>query len=219
MSEKFFLNLGCGDTTPVGWINCDSSWHAQISNVPGLHRLLNVLGLVGSTHWPNNVKYLSLGRRWPWASGTVDCVYGSHVFEHLYEEDADHFMREANRVLKTGGVIRIVVPDLYYHAMKYVQAYAANESGAEEFLHTIHLRFRPEKTLLRNLYGLINGYPHLHKEMYDRHTLGEVFKRHGFTNLQSCEYGQSAYLTNVKDVEAKNNQEFQGSLYLEACKL
>jgi len=206
MSEKLYLNLGCGDTIAPGWINCDSSWHAQVTNVPSLHRMLNTLGLVGPTHWPSGVKYVSLGRPWPWVSDSVDCVYGSHVFEHLSEANGAHFMREAYRVLKPGSVIRLVVPDLHYHALKYIDAYARNNSGAEEFLHVMHLRFRPESSLLRNLYGLVNGYPHLHKNMYDRYALAEIFTSHGFINLQSCEYGKSISPTTLHNRETPSGR-------------
>jgi predicted SAM-dependent methyltransferase len=217
MSEKLYLNLGCGDTTPEGWVNCDSSWHAQISRISGLHSVLRMTGLVSSTRWPTNVRHLRLGKRWPWTSGTVDCVYGSHVFEHLSDQEADNFMGEATRVLKPGGVLRIVVPDLHYHATKYLQSFDTSASAAEEFLQVMNLRFRPDKNVIRSLYGLINGQPHLHKNMYDRHTLSTVFMRHGFAHIHLSEYGRSAYLTNVQDVEGRD-QGYEGSLYLEGCK-
>jgi len=215
--EKLYLNLGCGDTAPDGWVNCDSSWHAQASKVPGLHRLLEAMGLASGARWPKNIQYLSLARRFSWASGSVDCVYASHVFEHLSARVAENLMKESHRILKTGGVLRVVVPDLLYHARKYVSSWSDTRSGAEEFLTVTHLRLPEERSLIRRMYGLIMDYPNLHKNMYDEVTLREVFVRHGFTEIRSAQYGVSHYIDAIRSVEARTDG-YEGSLYLEALK-
>src|SRR5438067_2154304 len=122
--DRTYLNLGCGDTTPDGWINCDSSWNAQISKWPILHDILVWMNVASRARWPLNVRYMRLGRRFPWPSAGVDVVYASHVFEHLDLETRHNFMKESYRVLKPGGILRIVVPDLFYHAKKYVSAWS-----------------------------------------------------------------------------------------------
>lgn len=215
--EKLCLNLGCGDTAPDGWINCDSSWHAQASKIPGLHRLLEATGLVSGARWPRNIQYLSLGGRFPWASGSVDCVYASHVFEHLSIRVAENFMKESHRVLKSGGVLRVVVPDFLYHARKYVSSWSDTRSGAEEFLTVLHLRLPEERSLIRRFYGWSMGYPNLHKNMYDEVTFREMFVRHGFADIRAAQYGVSHYISNIRDVEARADG-YEGSLYMEAKK-
>ena len=57
----------------------------------------------------------------PFASDTVDIVYHSHVLEHLDRPVARQFLCESLRVLKPGGICRIVVPDLEYACRAYVQ--------------------------------------------------------------------------------------------------
>lgn len=47
----------------------------------------------------------------PYKDATVDRIYLSHVIEHLDGRGAKHFLNEASRVLKRGGVCRIVTPD------------------------------------------------------------------------------------------------------------
>jgi hypothetical protein len=63
----------------------------------------------------------------------------------------------------------------------------------------------------------MNGHPHLHKEMYDRYTLEHAFAGYGFVGLRWCEYGTSAYMPNVCDVEGRK-EGYEGSLYLEGRK-
>lgn len=50
--------------------------------------------------------------RLPWASGSVDLLYTSHLIEHLTPDSAQALFVEILRVLKHGGVARFVCPDM-----------------------------------------------------------------------------------------------------------
>lgn len=215
--NKVYLNLGCGDTAPKNWVNCDSSWHAQLAKVPFLHSLFNKLGIVSNAQWPSNIKYFSINRRFPWGNDSVDCIYASHVLEHLTQRPADYLMAESYRVLKPGGVLRIVVPDLFYHARKYVDNWSDDKSGAEELLEVMHLRLPDENNIIRQAYNLLTGYPNLHKQMYDPVILKEGFLRSKFTNIVLSSYGKSDHITNISDVEYREDG-YEGSIYMEGMK-
>jgi len=45
------------------------------------------------------------------ADNHIEAVYSSHVIEHLFAEDLDFMLSEVHRVLKPGGVVRLVCPD------------------------------------------------------------------------------------------------------------
>lgn len=45
------------------------------------------------------------------SDGTVDNIYISHVIEHIEDCFVENFLRETQRVLKVGGVLRIACPD------------------------------------------------------------------------------------------------------------
>jgi SAM-dependent methyltransferase len=216
IQELLCVNLGCGIIAPANWINCDSSLNAQLARIPILWHAMRKMHLVGDATWANGIRYLQLGRRFPWGSGKVDVVYASHVLEHLDKRTRNNFLTEAHRVLKPTGVIRIVVPDLYYHAKKYVENSTATESGAEAFLHTIHLRLPEEASFLKRVYYLWMGYPHLHKNMYDKYTLKNLMKDYKFIPVGYFSYGRSPNIKNVKDVEFRDEED--GSIYLEATK-
>jgi ubiquinone/menaquinone biosynthesis C-methylase UbiE len=53
-------------------------------------------------------------------SATAEAVYSSHTIEHLLDPHVDHMFREAHRILKPGGFLRITCPDLplYYEAYR-----------------------------------------------------------------------------------------------------
>lgn len=57
----------------------------------------------------------------PFASGTVDEIYASHFMEHLGDQEVLPFLRECHRVLKPGGAMEILVPDLEYAARLFLE--------------------------------------------------------------------------------------------------
>lgn len=58
----------------------------------------------------------------PFDDGAFDAVFANHVLEHLSPAQASAFVREVGRVLRPGGVTRIVVPDLEEAARYYLAA-------------------------------------------------------------------------------------------------
>jgi predicted SAM-dependent methyltransferase len=67
---------------------------------------------------------LDLRHGLPFPDGCAKYVYTCHMLEHLaYPHEALPLLREAHRVLGTGGVIRIVVPD----TEPLLRAYAADD--------------------------------------------------------------------------------------------
>jgi SAM-dependent methyltransferase len=99
------LNFGCGTAFHPEWTNLDA---APVS--------------------PEIIAH-DLRSGFPFAAETFDAVYGSHVLEHLEPEAGAQLLQECFRVLKPGGVVRIVVPDLETIARLYLQALEGALSG------------------------------------------------------------------------------------------
>jgi predicted SAM-dependent methyltransferase len=91
------LNIGCGYITHPEWINLDIA--------------------------PTNpiVKSFDFRRGLPAPSESVDACYSSHVLEHARLEEANFLIQDCFRVLKSGGIIRIVVPDLEMIIREYLK--------------------------------------------------------------------------------------------------
>lgn len=88
--NKSFLNVGCGRRFYQGepWVNLDVT-PADASVTP----------------WDVRAGF-------PMDANTLDAVYLSHVLEHFPEEEGGRLAAECHRVLKPGGILRVVVPDL-----------------------------------------------------------------------------------------------------------
>jgi len=164
---------------------------------------------------------MNLNRRWLFADLSVDVVYASHVYEHLRPSTAELFLAEAHRVLKPGGALRIIVPDLLQLAQRYVAAFEAGDAEAsKEFLWALNLHLTntcPEdESRLKKFIHWWQGFPHQHKYMYDLRSLKANISRFPFRDLQESAYGVSNYVAQIKDVE--NTGEGVPAIYVEAVK-
>ena len=57
----------------------------------------------------------------PYDDNSFDVVYHSQVLEHIPKNEAAKFIGECYRVLKPGGIIRVVVPDLENIVREYLR--------------------------------------------------------------------------------------------------
>ncbi|ACH39574.1 SAM-dependent methyltransferase, putative [Citrifermentans bemidjiense Bem] len=102
------LNVGCGDTSHPDWTNLD---------------------LRGS----RSVECRDVTQGLPFPDESFDVVYHSHLLEHLLPEKALPFMRECHRVLKPGGTLRILVPDLEQIARLYLEKLGQTPDAADDY--------------------------------------------------------------------------------------
>jgi SAM-dependent methyltransferase len=123
------LHLGAFDCAIDGWVNTDVTPHIFISKIPGAASVLNALGKLDAQKYRMHregkfraLKYVDLTKPLPFADNSVTAVFSSHVFEHLFPDEIRNLVREIHRVLATGGVCRVVVPDLD----KLVSAYSSD---------------------------------------------------------------------------------------------
>ena len=120
------LNLGCGTKTSdrQGVVNIDRTAYLRIKRnkllAPFAPLVLRGDRIRKYRSLPDNIRVHDLSRGIPFPDGSVDAVYHCHLFEHLDREVAERFLREVLRVLKPGGVHRIVVPDLELGARQYL---------------------------------------------------------------------------------------------------
>jgi predicted SAM-dependent methyltransferase len=104
-------NLGCGSRHHGDWINVD--FHGD-----------------GRTVLPWDLR-----QGLPFPDGSCDVVYSSHAIEHFTRAGARRFLGECLRVLRPGGVLRIVAPDLEGVVRTYLSCLEAarrGDSGAPE---------------------------------------------------------------------------------------
>ena len=113
------INFGCGKRPIKGWVNVDNSFSLLFSKNLLLTKLLKYLNFFNKTQYSyieylnrKNIVYGNARKKLNFQNDSVDIIYTSHMLEHLSRMQAHYFLNECHRILKRGGLIRIVVPDL-----------------------------------------------------------------------------------------------------------
>jgi len=125
---------------------------------------------------------LDLREKWPFPDNSASYIYSEHVFEHFEPlKEAPHFLREASRILKPGGVFDVVVPDTEAPLKAYGDPSASYWSASK--------RWHPEwcRTELDhiNYHFRQDGE---HKYAWDSETLAFALQSAGFTSISRREF-------------------------------
>lgn len=136
------------------------------------------------------------------ADESCDVVFCSHVFEHIPHVKLPLVIAEINRVLKPGGVLRILTPDLARVARAYVESdeefFRAAQSEDESlrtdlglggaFMNFIVSPGQDTVLLNRDLTTFIAGYAHVYG--YDYEMLSTILQNIGF-ETRKAEFNDS----------------------------
>lgn len=190
------VNLGCGGSTPTGWINVDFGPGAKLSKVPILRHLSK---RVLHHEWDDSILIHDLRKPLPWSDNTVENIYSSHTLEHLTTDKGELLIFETFRVLGPSGVLRIVVPDLC-HA---VRRYTSGELEAPKFLSTLSAVDTKSRSFPKRVFSMLAGSGH--RCMYDVKSLIELMERAGFSAKQMPPF-ESA-IDDIVNIERRDRTE------------
>lgn len=164
------LHFGCGEKIHKGWINIDGYMLKGVDYV------------------------MDLKCRLPLADYSTCFIFTEHVLEHFGYADGLFILSEFYRILKIGGVVRIIVPDLD----KYCAAYMKNDC---DWFHVIKHESECKVFVLNDIF--LN---HCHKFIYNYDVLEDTLRKAGFKNITKCNYRQSEYQELVLDSDEQSRQ-------------
>jgi SAM-dependent methyltransferase len=184
--RPLLVNLGSGPTGPESWVNMDRSPTMILRHAPLVARAIRKTGLIGDHHlvpWEPHIVRQDLTKPLPFADGTVDAVYSSHFFEHIYYSDAHAIARECHRVLKPGGVLRLALPDGEAWARELVES-GDDEAGEAGYRYLLRLGSHPleRPTGKRALTSKIGG--HIHRWQPTRGLVRRMLIEAGFAQSE-----------------------------------
>lgn len=199
------INLGCGLAVAPGWVNVDGSLNTLMARFPATLQKVGY-SLTGAKQYYSQEQFLKLlndhrfvhhdlGRGIPFNDSSVDFIFTSHFLEHLFERQAERLLEESFRVLKSGGVLRISVPDLSYAISLYQKGH--------------------KHQMLRDYFFVdeSDSFYARHKYMYDFELLKEKLSAAGFNAVERRLYREGK----TPDLQLLDNRP-EESLFVEAIK-
>jgi SAM-dependent methyltransferase len=239
------LNLGCGTKTSADpdVVNIDWSFYLRIKRLRFLSPFL-ALALSPERRErlravPDNVLVHDLAKGIPVPDQSADAAYHSHLLEHLDRDVAPRFLLEILRVLRPGGTVRIVVPDLERSCREYLdhlvrveedpEASAVHEEYVAAIIEQLVRRegrgtgeqIGIRRMIDRLVLGDARQRGETHRWMYDRVTLEELLLRAGFAEIARTDYRSSripGWDRYGLDRDSAGGEHKPGSLYMEATK-
>lgn len=135
------LNIGCG------WRNFGKDW----------------VHIDGGDY--NHLDYKDI-ENLPFDDKSVDVIYASHVLSYFDREEAFLLLKEWNRVLKIGGILRIAVPD--FKSMSAL--YNKGEITLDRIIGPLYGKMKMSDSTI------------YHKSVYDFESLTYILNKSGFTD-------------------------------------
>ena len=93
---KAYLNIGCGSNFSNEWTNIDFFSKKYVD-------------------------FCDIRKPLPYPNNVFDVIYSSHALEHLTKDEGERLVFEIYRILKKGGICRIVVPDTEKICKEYLK--------------------------------------------------------------------------------------------------
>jgi len=138
------VEVGPGETPEAGFLHLDVR--------PGHH-----------------VEYVTSAVSLPFPEGSVSHIYTRHCLEHLARWEGERFIAECCRILRPGGTIHIIVPNMAFHVEQFYRGDRAHACAG--------------------FWGWQRHEHDLHKWGYWWETLSDLLSLTGFTCVQNLTAG------------------------------
>jgi predicted SAM-dependent methyltransferase len=174
------LNWGCGEFPGPGWINSD------VKELPGIDISCDIRdGL-------------------PLDDESLDYAVSIHALPEIPYPDLVPALRELRRVLKPGGVLRLVLPDLDRGIRAYLNEDEDYFLIPDEDAQTIGAKFIVQMVWY--------GYS---RSLFTYDFTDEILRKAGFSEMARCEYRKTASrFPEIVELDSREKE----SLFVEATK-
>jgi len=159
------LHIGCGTNILPGWLNSDAF------------------------PVPDHILHLDATVPFPFADGTLDCIFSEHMIEHISYPDGAAMLRECHRVLKDNGKIRISTPDLRFLIDLYGDEKSTLQKRYIEWITENVIKTAPYSDATFVINNFVRHWGHLF--IYDDKTLRASMENAGFGTITRHELNES----------------------------
>lgn len=167
------LHLGCGENYLDGWINTDFR--------PNAHRI-----------------FLDITKPFTFHDNTFDYVFTEHVIEHVPYAAGKNLIQQSFRVLKSGGTVRIVTPNINFLIGLYQDSQKQLHKDYIEWNSGLFVQDKAPNTALSVVNNFVRDWGHQY--IYDIPTLRAEMERCGFIDIKTPALNESDHKP-LQDIE------------------
>jgi predicted SAM-dependent methyltransferase len=180
------IEIGSGLSPKEGYVSCD------VRNISG-------------------VDYVCEAHKLPFKDDSIEEIYSRHLVEHFSLKEFLEVLQEWNRVLKKGGVIYIICPNLIWHLKQIIK-------GSHQSFFNKNSGENDRYWGLGSLFGWQQNNFDFHKFGYYFELLRDILLEFGFvdienlTNKHSSVEGEPWHLE-IKGIKLSNVGSYEKSVF------
>lgn len=187
---QIWLNVASGHYTIEEFINLDNSiFLALLPIYPVIKYLLKrghrkIIEEYKIAKSKDLLLFHDCRKRLRFPDDSVDHILCSHFLEHVYSEDAVKILKDFHRVLKLGGTLHIIVPNL----KTLIDEYYANKieiNAADNLISKTLLSHYRKPSLVYRIFELFGYSGAQHRWMYDTESMTCRLRSIGFNILNT----------------------------------
>ena len=184
---KVWLNVASSTYPIEGFANLDNHIFLRVLDYPVLKALVparnrGMLEAYAKARETATMVRHDCRKPLPLPEGSVDHILCSHFLEHVFPDEASEILAGFHRVLKPGGTVHVIVPDIAGAARAYLAEEGA-EGAADAFIEWTLLSKRTRGTLRYRLMELSGGFGLQHRWLYDQASMEAKVRGAGFALL------------------------------------
>ena len=183
------MDLGCGRNCHPELINLDYLWHPEVD-----------------VCWDIQTGI-------PFPDGKLKGIFTEHCLEHFPIAKAFYLLKECRRILRPGGILRIVVPDAGMYLERYYER--SRKKSAELFPFEAKEFFEGFYTPIlsvNRIYYQDREQAFGHRTMFDFALMEKLLRKAGFEKVEQKKYRKGEDPILLVDTESRKVE----SLYIEA---
>jgi predicted SAM-dependent methyltransferase len=141
------------------------------------------------SRFPKNVEYGDILKGLPITPESCNGVYCSHVLEHLSLDGFRVALRNTHKILRPGGIFRLVLPDLEYSVKQYLNN--PSNDAALAFMRATCLGHEIRASSLKGfIVSWLGSSQHLW--MWDYMSIETELQNAGFVGIRRAFFGDSS---------------------------